>query len=291
MDRDEKILARISNSMKILEIGPSIAPIVPKTKFDNVFTLDHASKESLIKKYNFIGVNTDRIEDVDFIWESGPIHEVVPHEMHGTFDAVIASHVFEHVPDPITFLQSVGILLRDGGYFSMANPDKRFTFDFLKPLTNTAELIEAFEEKRSRHSRKAILSQRFDSVRNNGQDVWATWIPTGDIDFINPNLAYASPKSKSEDLDYEDCHAWYFTPSSFDLLILELKNIGLIPFEVDLSFPSWGCEFYRTLVKLGARQKGDNSIASERLRLHQLVCEELLQQFEQWKPIASEKVE
>ena len=38
---------------------------------------------------------------------SGSLDEAVPSELHGTFDACIASHVFEHIPDPIGLLGSL----------------------------------------------------------------------------------------------------------------------------------------------------------------------------------------
>jgi hypothetical protein len=49
VERNEKILARIGNKQKILEIGPSFAPVVPKSQWNNVHTLDHASQEYLGK--------------------------------------------------------------------------------------------------------------------------------------------------------------------------------------------------------------------------------------------------
>jgi 2-polyprenyl-3-methyl-5-hydroxy-6-metoxy-1,4-benzoquinol methylase len=142
------------NTQKILEIGAGFAPIVPKSRRNNVCTLDHASQEDLRKKYFNFGVDTDNIDFVDFIWHSCQVQDCVPQELHGTFDAIVASHVFEHLPNPISFLKSMAILLRDGGYLPLAIPDKRFMFDFLKQLTVTADMIEAYEAKRSRRTRK-----------------------------------------------------------------------------------------------------------------------------------------
>ncbi len=274
MTRDEKILIQISDDMKVLEIGPSIAPVLPKAGRNNVFTLDHASKEDLKKKYFNIGVDGSRIEDVDFIWKSGAIIDCIPQEMHGGFDAIIASHVFEHIPDPVTFLKSLSVLLRDGGYVSLANPDKRFTFDYFRQLTVTADMLEAYEEKRSRHTRRTLFSQNFESVENNGQPVWATWIPLGELNFMQPGIEF-SAEIQIENDTYIDGHAWVFTPSSFDLLVLELGALGLIPFRVEIGYPSWGCEFYRTLVKTHDPVPNRESLSAERLRLHMLIRDEL----------------
>ncbi len=274
MSRDEKILSRISDGMRILEVGPSIAPILPKAGRQNVFTLDHASKEDLEEKYSGIGVDVSRVEDVDFIWKSGPIDDCVPKHMHGSFDAIIASHVFEHIPDPVTFLQSLGVLLQDGGYVSLANPDKRFTFDYLRQLTVTADIIEAYEDRRSRHTRKSLFSQKYEAVENDGQQVWATWIPLGQLAFMQSSME-AELSEITNNGDYIDCHAWVFTPSSFDLLILELGALGLIPFRVEIGFSSWGCEFYRTLVKTSNPIQERNLLSENRLQLHALIQDEL----------------
>lgn len=287
MDRNEKILMSISKDMKILEIGPSLAPIASKREYQNVFTVDHASQEDLITKYQKQGLNTDAIEAVDFVWTGGPMHEAIPLEAQGSFDAVIASHVFEHIPDPITFLQSVGLLLKEGGHFSMVNPDKRYSFDFLKPIATSADMIEAYEEKRSRHSRKTVFAQYFDSVASDGKIIWAEWIPPVDIKFVDPNIRRIHFPADPEKAEYIDCHAWHFTPSSFDLLILELNAIGLIQFEVDLSFPSWGCEFYRTLRKVPAGKNQSASLPDRRLALHRQIFEEMRAQFDSWKPSSS----
>lgn len=285
MDRNAKILAKITKSMKILEIGPSLRPIASKKEFSDVFTLDHASQEDLISKYQKQGLNTDLIEPVDFIWNSGSMHESIPEAMHGTFDAVIASHVFEHVPDPIRFLQSIGLLLKADGILSIANPDKRFCFDFLKPVTTTGDMVEAYEEKHRRHSARALFEQLFDSVSSDGQLVWADWVPTGEIRFVVKDFSYEARLTQPEGSEYIDCHAWYFTPSSFDLIVLELNALGLIPFEIGLSYPSWGCEFFRTMTKSKPSNHEANSLAHARLHLHQKICDELRTQFDSWRPL------
>jgi hypothetical protein len=72
----------------------------------------------------------------------------------------------------------------------------------------------------------------------------------------------------------------HFTPSSFDLLIIELNATGLINFQIDASFPSWGCEFYRTLINSEATITDMKALEVERLRLHVLIHQELKAQFE-----------
>jgi hypothetical protein len=44
--------------------------------------------------------------------------------------------------------------------------------------------------------------------------------------------------------DYLDLHVWQFSPSSFELMILELARIGLLDWQIERISPVGGCEFY-----------------------------------------------
>lgn len=278
MDRNEKILARIAPEARILEIGPSFAPIVPKASGRNVLSLDHADETELRSKYAASGVDLGRIEPVDFVWRGGPIHEAVPVHLHGTFEAVIASHIVEHIPDPVRFFQSVGVLLKDGGVLSLANPDQRYCFDLLKPTTTYADLVEAYEEKRERHTRKALNYLNYTSVSNDRAGVWGVGTRLGDVQFLNA-FGYVPPQPGEADT-YVDCHAWFFTPASFELLVLELSALRLLPFQMLETLEPWGCEFYASLVK--APGPDATMIGPERLGLHWKMRRELQDQIATW---------
>ena len=57
-------------------------------------------------------------------------------------DFVIASHVIEHIPDPVGWLAQIGEILTDRGLLVLVVPDRRFTFDVNRPETTAAELID-----------------------------------------------------------------------------------------------------------------------------------------------------
>ena len=91
----------------------------------NSASIDHMTREGLVAKYTgHPGVDVSRIEEVDYIWNGGSLSDAVPPAMYGTFDAFVASHVIEHTPDLIAFLDSASTLLKPEGVVVLAVPDK-----------------------------------------------------------------------------------------------------------------------------------------------------------------------
>lgn len=133
MDRKEVLLSAIDRNGVGLEIGPSHNPVAPKREGFNVSIIDHLSKSELIKKYQNSGVNLAAIEEVDYIWRGERYADLVG--QRECYDWVIASHVIEHSPDLIGFLQSCAEVLKPEGVLSLAVPDARFCFDQFRPIT------------------------------------------------------------------------------------------------------------------------------------------------------------
>ena len=82
------------------------------------------------------------------IGDSLGIHEAVADQ--APFDYVIASHLIEHIPDPITWLSDIASVLRPSGILSLVIPDKRFTFDMNRRTTEISDLVDAYL-RRLRH--------------------------------------------------------------------------------------------------------------------------------------------
>jgi SAM-dependent methyltransferase len=282
MNRLDKLLFGIDRKWRILEIGPSYNPAVPKAAGWQSYVVDHASQAELRAKYAGYNVPCDKIEPVDFIWTEGAVHDAVPTDLHGRFDACIASHVIEHVPNPIAFFQSLDQLLTKDGVLSFAVPDKRYCFDYFRPLTLAPGWIEAFEIGATRHSRRNLLEYFAYQVHNGERFVWDQY---DDLNLRFPGeLAWAKSSAAagtSERDPYVDCHAWCFTPSSFSLLILELNYMELIGFRVDRLFQTAGCEFIVSLRK--GREEATAQLQSKRLALLGAINRELGKQSEQTK--------
>jgi SAM-dependent methyltransferase len=269
--RSETLLAPVPRRGRIIEIGPSFSPIAPKAEGWDVRIVDHTTRAGLVAKYTgHPGVDVNRIEKVDYVWSDGPLSDVVPSAMHGTFDAFVASHVIEHTPDLIAFLDSAATLLKPDGVVVLVVPDKRYCFDYFQPLTTTGQLIEAHAEQRSRHSRRLAFDQIAYAVEDGGTGAWGQHPSNG--------LRLAHTVEQARDLfafigsssDYVDLHAWRFSPSSFKLLLLELARLDETDWRVEQTTGPSGCEFFAWLRRGGkaeAAALSDQALAARRLEL------------------------
>jgi GT2 family glycosyltransferase len=252
--RSEQLLAPIDRSARIIEIGPSHNPIAPKADGWNTITIDHTTRAGLIEKYTgHKDVDVSRIEEVDFVWTGGPLADLVPEPLHGTFDAFIASHVIEHTTDVVAFLDSAERLLSERGLVILAVPDKRYCFDYFRPLTTTSEILHANATRRSRHTPRIAFDHTAYIVRSDGNGAWGQH-PVSKLDFIHTlddaNRAF-STVSEDPSAPYVDLHGWQFTPASFELILLELARLGKTDWQIQRITPAIGCEFHAWLRRGG----------------------------------------
>jgi SAM-dependent methyltransferase len=238
----------------------------------------------LVEKYRgHAGVDVNRIEEVDFVWTSGSMVEAVPSDFHGTFDAFIASHVIEHTTDLVGFLDAAATLLAPSGVVILAVPDKRYCFDYFRPLTTTGEVLHAHTMGRSRHTRRIVFDHFAYKVNSGGAGAWGQ-TPMQEIHFCH-SLEEArhafSTLSDDPDSSYHDLHAWQFCPASFELLMLELARIGETDWLVERITPATGCEFYVWLRRGGRAATAALSMAEFAARRLALLKRTLLETREQ----------
>ncbi len=251
MDRVEKVLHAIDLSGRGLELGPSYNPIVPKSRGRRIETVDHAPADELVAKYTALGLAEemlDAIEPVDHLWTGGSLLDVVPD--HGGYDYIIASHFIEHTVDMVRFLADCEVLLRDGGRLSLVIPDKRYCFDRFKPLSTLGDVIDAHHAGTRFHTAGAMVDHEAYACLGGGA---LTWSPGSDaaVELQFPNLDGVAEAIRRglEQQAYHDVHRWMFTPTSFDLLIGDLAELGHHSFGEVASFPTYGFEFFATLAK------------------------------------------
>ncbi|GJD39817.1 Ubiquinone biosynthesis O-methyltransferase, mitochondrial [Methylobacterium bullatum] len=225
--RRDSILSMLKLDGFGLEIGPSYNPLLPKSEGFNVETVDYINQAGLRKKYaETLNVDIDRIEYVDHVTNGQSLSKSIPSDR--SYDFILASHVIEHTPDLISFLNDCTIFLKKKGLLVLAVPDKRFCFDLIQPLTFASEVLQAYDEKRTRPTPTAIMASiAYDVLREDA----IGWSPqtVGKLKFAGHlDAAVTQAELARQSSDYVDVHCWRFVPSSFRLLIEDLYNLGKI---------------------------------------------------------------
>ncbi len=261
LSRSETILRHVNLNGTGLEVGPGHEPIAPKSAGFNVEVIDHLSREGLVAKYSGHGLSVEKIEEVDHIWNGQSYADLTGKP--DSYDFVIASHVIEHVPDVIGFLQSCEGVLRPGGVVTLAVPDYRYCFDMFREPTSLAQILDAHLDGRTAPSAGSVAEFKLLTATNGDA---LSWDPlTTDI---NPRFIH-KPDEASADFsrlvggsdEYIDTHVWCFTPAVFALAIEAAAFFKLSSFEIE-EVSAQGAEFYVTLRKTTPRSTRSIDIES-----------------------------
>jgi predicted SAM-dependent methyltransferase len=264
-----------------IEIGASFNPLAPKKDGWNIVTVDYATREELKQIYSYANVAFEKIEEVDVIWKGGSLSEAVLAKYPDQkFDYIIASHVIEHIPNLVSFFQDFEKLLKEDGVGILIVPDKRYTFDYLKQISTTADVVEAYIRKHTVHPLSTAFKTYFSGVYNGSRSIWGknAVIQYQDLNFIMPlQQAYETLKDYPEE-QYVDYHRWIFTENSFVLMIKELHHLDLIRMDIANKYSdSKRCDFLVCLKKNYEKQD-DATWKENRLTLFKNMNKDLLDQ-------------
>jgi SAM-dependent methyltransferase len=244
------------------EIGPLDRPLVRKGD-GSVYYVDHLDTEALRARWS-----TDRNIDVsklqvDAVWGAQSLREGIAAaagEGFAGLDYVVASHVIEHVPDVITWLQEIQAVLKPGGQLRLAVPDKRFTFDYLRRTSDLAALLYAWQSRARVPNGPCVL----DFCLNMAEiDMKAAWRGRIDPDtlkrFYDFNSALAIADDARKNGHYHDVHCWVFTPASLARCFAELARRRLLGFACE-RFDDTEVDNHEFIIAL--RQSGDATLCA-----------------------------
>lgn len=263
MDRRSEITKYITREQIGIEIGPWFSPLAPKREGYNCWSVDVFDRDTLRQRAKDDPyVADEKIEDIEEVDLLGPATKLVDLVAQtgrlGTFDYILSSHNFEHLPNPIGFLQACSKVLRLGGVLSMAVPDHRTCFDYFRPITTLAAWLDAYFVPRDRPSLAQLFDQMTSDARcQHGEEVVATFSLDEDPANIFPlqtlegvfdfwKACIANPEK-----DYRDTHCSVFTPASFELLVSDMCYLELANLELLEVTGTLGAEFYVHLRNLG----------------------------------------
>ena len=151
----------------MLEMGPGCAP---KLHGDNVRYFDVKSATELRDRYRDDPRNKNIPDKIHFVSEEGNLNVVKE-----KFDIIFSSHMIEHSLDLIDHLNSVHSLLNPGGYYFIIAPNKRYTFDYFKPLSLAEDVIAHHVACNGTPSLpiRSILLEKFKRTHNDALRHWS----------------------------------------------------------------------------------------------------------------------
>ncbi len=165
-----------------------------------------------------------------------------------TVDFIIANHMIEHCQNPILTIKNWLRTIKLGGILYMAVPDKRYTFDIDRPVTDLEHLIRDYTEgpKWSRNAHFEEWARIIDKVQEHEVTARAQFIAE-----INYSIHF---------------HVW--TQVEFVELLLYCRNNLSLPIEIEL-LQKDGVEFICVLRKTSEELACVNSLIAQKLESNQ----------------------
>lgn len=238
MNRNEKLLSDIDLATAVgIEVGALDKPVVPPTTA-GIFYVDHADTPALRIKYaTEPSVTLENLVQVSGVWGEKTLAEAA--SAIAPVDFLIASHVIEHVPDLITWLQEIASVVKPTGQVRLALPDRRYTFDLLRSESVFADVLSAHLIRARVPQPRAVIDHVLNVAVVNCHHAWdgALDVPTLKK-YHAPEEAEQLARDIIKNGSYHDVHCWVFTPYSFAGLMVTMVEQGL---------HSFGCaQFYDT---------------------------------------------
>lgn len=264
MGRHDRILKYADLDSFGIEIAPFYNPLVPKADGRRVLILDVFETAELRRKAiekGLIGPEEGaRIEEVDLVGSASEIQRLVEAQgLAGEVGYIVSSHNFEHIPNPIKFLQGCAAVLAPGGVLGMAVPDYRACFDHYRFPTRLAEWLEAWFEDRQ----APTPAQVFDGAINRADYFrFGRGSAQTGVDMKREHWRHFEPARctraaleawRAADAEpnrpYEDAHCSVFFDKTLELMVRDLIHMGLLDLELVEMIGTHDTEFYIHLRK------------------------------------------
>jgi SAM-dependent methyltransferase len=212
--------------LKGLEVGAFDLPMVDPSEALVKFADYSTTQELKVRAAAHPQHSADFVVNVDYI-----LRDVGWTEIPADFDWICASHVIEHVPNIVGWLQTLATKLKRNGVLFLVIPDKRYTFDIHRPKTSLGKILVDYYFDR----RIARVEDVFDAMYY--------------ADIIDPIRAWSAPVRPGErntpvDIHdvlqrtfasihtYIDVHCNVFTVESWREILDAIVSLQLIPFVV-----------------------------------------------------------
>ena len=126
---------------KGIEIGGFENPAnIPNA--EKIIRCDRLNREEAQKL--FPEVNCSLLHEPDLIFDLDVVG--LSHFADQSLDFIIINHVIEHLVNPVYAIEEIRRTLKRKGHFVISAPDKDYTFDLNRPLSDEKEIFETYLE-------------------------------------------------------------------------------------------------------------------------------------------------
>jgi hypothetical protein len=235
---EQRLIALLPKDGIGAEIGPLNLPMLGKEEY-RVLYVDHLDAAGLRAKY----VGLEGIVEIDRPMVSHSLAETLRGDTPLAY--IVASQVLEHVPDPIGWLTDAASALDVGGLFALSLPDRRYTFDFFRTETRTADWIALHMNGVTVPDARAVYDNQMLATAVNVPWMRGDSITPDEItasrgavtaEKVEPN--HMQHVRRAQAGEYLDQHVSVFTPPNFLMVMAQLASDGLLPYRCHQFYPS-----------------------------------------------------
>jgi len=222
MNRRSKILEHCKKRGTGLEIGPSFNPIAPKSEGYDVDVLDHATADELKAKYAPHGVDITKIEPVDFVWKGQPIDDWwdVWEYMIGLLFPMLSN------------MCRISSLSLGHVVISLSLTGFSLSLSLINDIVLTFSDGQRLPEMSCKHGPRRITGIGWElcsiifhlPAKKENSMHGARCTMENSVSFMIFSDAASFFRDYGNHNEYVDAHAWRFTPSSFRLILMDLKK-------------------------------------------------------------------
>ena len=206
-----------------IEIGALNLPL-PVAAGVRVRYVDRETEAELHDQYDELGMADVQFIDPDVVDDAEELRQFPDNSE----DFVIASHVLEHLENPVRAFKNWLRVVKHGGVVYVALPDMRRCFDAGREVTSVEHVIRDYEE--------GPAWSRSMAFRDFGKIYVAFGMDKGLVEHLHGEARTAREATEAERLDRKNFsihfHAW--TPDAMAEMFLAIKNRYQLSFETEL---------------------------------------------------------
>lgn len=226
------VMSHLRTGGRGLEIAPYFNPMVDRAKYD-VFYVDCIDNDEIQRKASENpGAKGRYVPRIDAVWVPGKrLAECVGGRK---FDYAVASHVMEHVPNPLGWLGEILECVQVGGRVAIMLPMRHKSMDFYRQNTTFGQVVGWSIEKPSRPTPTQVMDFLSQSFFHRGEPIHAESMPPfGEAPrHYTDRDAITYANFVWNEKHYLDVHCSTWTPETFTEIFSRLHDAGLLPCKV-----------------------------------------------------------